>query len=180
YRLAGITADPATHDRTPPELLDLLAALEEAGADRLAALLEPWSVGAYSGLCSGQTTLRPAGELVVWALGELPGDQERLAAVAVLLVVHALWTDVVRGGRRAPGARRWRRSTPRRCAPAPGRRCVPGSTRWPAGAPQRAGIGWWASRAPGSLGRPRRAWSSSGRTPKTGLGANGQPCSSPA
>src|SRR5207302_2895662 len=30
YRLTGITADPATHDRTPPELLDLLAALEGA------------------------------------------------------------------------------------------------------------------------------------------------------
>jgi hypothetical protein len=101
YRLAGITADPATHDRTPPELLDLLAALEEARADRLAALLEPWSVGAYAGLCSGQTTLRPAGELVVWALGELPGDQERLAAVAVLLAVHAIWTEVARrDGRR--------------------------------------------------------------------------------
>src|SRR5439155_18120752 len=108
YRLAGITADPATHDRTPPELLDLLAALEEAGADRLAGLLEPWAVGAYSGLCSGQTTLRPAGDLVVWALGELPGDQERLAAVAVLLAVHAVWTDRVRGGGRRRGVvREW-------------------------------------------------------------------------
>ena len=35
YRLAGITVDPATHDRTPPELLDLLAALDEAGADQV-------------------------------------------------------------------------------------------------------------------------------------------------
>ena len=101
YRLAGMTADPATHDRTPPELLDLLAALEEAGADRLAVLLEPWAVGAYSGLCSGQTTLRPAGELVVWALGDLPGDQEHLAAVAVLLAMHTIWTEVThRDGRR--------------------------------------------------------------------------------
>jgi len=94
-------ADPATHQRTPPELLDLLAALEEAGADRLAAVLEPWAIGAYAGLCSGQTTLQPVGDLVVWALGELPGDQERLVAVAVLLAVHAIWTEVARrDGRR--------------------------------------------------------------------------------
>ena len=100
YRLAGITADPATHGSLCPELLDLHAALEEAGATALADRLEAWTVGAQAGLLSGQTSVHPDGELVVWALGDLPAENERLQAAAVLLVVHAIWTEIARQDRR--------------------------------------------------------------------------------
>ena len=100
YRLAGITSDPATHGRLCPELLDLHAALEEAGATALAGRLEAWTVGAHGGLLSGQTSIHADGELVVWALGDLPAENERLQAAAVLLVVHALWTEIARQDRR--------------------------------------------------------------------------------
>lgn len=96
YELAGITADPATHGRTPPQMADLHAALEEAGAPRLADRLDAWVFGAHAGLLSGQTTIRPKGDLVVWALGDLPGENERLLAAAVLLAVHATWTEIAR------------------------------------------------------------------------------------
>jgi hypothetical protein len=100
YAMAGISADPATHDRPPPQLLDLEAALSDAGQSQLAARLEAWTVGSHAGLASGLSTNRPEGDLIVWALGDLPPENERLQAAAVLLVVHAVWSEIARQDRR--------------------------------------------------------------------------------
>ncbi|HLI57068.1 MAG TPA: hypothetical protein VKY26_08575 [Actinomycetota bacterium] len=100
YTVAGISADPATHDRQPPQLLDLEAALSDAGHTQLADRLEAWTVGSHAGLASGSSTSRPEGDLVVWALGDLPPENDRLQAAAVLLVVHAVWSEIARQDRR--------------------------------------------------------------------------------
>ena len=100
YALAGITADPRTHGRTPPTLADLHAALVEDGAQQLAERLETWTLGAYAGLLCGATSVRPEGDLVVWALGDLPAENERLVAALALQVVHAVWTEIARQDRR--------------------------------------------------------------------------------
>jgi hypothetical protein len=96
YALAGITANPETHGRTPPTLADLHAALVDDGAQQLAERLETWTLGGYAGLLSGATSVRPEGDLVVWALGDLPAENERLVAAVALLVVHAVWTEIAR------------------------------------------------------------------------------------
>ena len=100
YRLAGIGPDPASHGRTPPQLLDLEGALQEAGAAGVAARLEPWIFGSHAWLFSGLTDTRPSGDLVVWALGDLPSENERLQAAAVLAIVHATWSEIARQDRR--------------------------------------------------------------------------------
>jgi hypothetical protein len=100
YTLAGITSDPATHAKPAPQMLDLADELEKAGASALADRLEAWTVGAHSGLLSGPSSVHPTGELVVWALGDLPAENERLLAAAVLLVVHAVWSEIARQDRR--------------------------------------------------------------------------------
>lgn len=100
YSLAGITSDPATHARPAPQMLDLQDELEKAGAGSLAGRLEAWTVGAHAGLLSGATSVHPTGELVVWALGDLPAENERLLATAVLLVVHEVWSEIARADRR--------------------------------------------------------------------------------
>ena len=96
YRLAGISEDPATHGRTPPTLADLHAALADDGALQLAERLETWTLGGYASLLSGATSVPPEGDLVVWALGDLPAENERLVAAVALLVVHAVWTEIAR------------------------------------------------------------------------------------
>jgi len=100
YRAAGISADPATHDRTPPVLADLLGCLESAGAGDLATRLGPWVSGAYRGLFSGQTTVAAEGRLVVYALGDLPEEEEALMAAGILLAAQGIWRAVARGPRR--------------------------------------------------------------------------------
>jgi type IV secretory pathway VirB4 component len=100
YQLAGISADPASHGRTPPQLLDLEAALQQAGERALADRLEAWTVGSHAGLLSGQASNRPEADLVVWALGDLPPENDRLQAAAVLAVVHAVWSEIARQDRR--------------------------------------------------------------------------------
>ncbi|WP_213006104.1 VirB4 family type IV secretion system protein [Paractinoplanes toevensis] len=94
YRAAGITADPATHDRSAPLLRDLATALEadaDPAAKHLAARLAPWVHGSFSELFDGPTTTRPDGHLVVWSLRQLPDE---LRTIGTLLALDSIWRSV--------------------------------------------------------------------------------------
>ncbi|MBD0741677.1 conjugal transfer protein TraC [Streptomyces sp. CBMA152] len=102
YARAGITADPRTWQRTPPQLADLAAVLAEedttAAAD-LANRLAPYTTGSHALLFNGPSTAATTGHLVVFALRRLP---EEIKAPAMLLALDAIWrqtTNPARTGR---------------------------------------------------------------------------------
>ena len=71
--------------------IDALAATGTAVATDLAAQLEPYTTGSYSGLFDGPTTTAPTGHLVVFSLRDLPDE---LKTVGTLLVLDAIWRQV--------------------------------------------------------------------------------------
>jgi hypothetical protein len=106
YRLAGITAEVATHQLPPPTLGDLQAVLDvdaEAGdetAGNLAERLRPFTQGSLAGgLLHGETTVSLEGRLIVFGLAELA---EASWAVVMHLLASWVWTQV----RRRPGRQR--------------------------------------------------------------------------
>ncbi|MEA5358247.1 DUF87 domain-containing protein [Amycolatopsis sp., V23-08] len=99
YQRAGITSDPRTWTRPAPLLADLAEVLAEAGGADLAARLQPFTTGAFSGLFSGPTTTRPEGHLVVFSLRDLPGE---LKAIGTLLALDAVWRQVSNPAIRRP------------------------------------------------------------------------------
>ena len=64
---------------------------EREAAARLAALLHPFTDGAFRELFAGPTSTRPDSHLVVWALRDLP---EQLRPVGTLLTLDAIWGQV--------------------------------------------------------------------------------------
>jgi type IV secretory pathway VirB4 component len=64
---------------------------EREAAARLAALLHPFTDGAFRELFAGPTTTRPDSHLVLWALRDLP---EQLRPVATLLTLDTIWGQV--------------------------------------------------------------------------------------
>ncbi|NBH04543.1 DUF87 domain-containing protein [Amycolatopsis sp. SID8362] len=99
YQRAGITSDPRTWTRPAPLLADLAEVLAGAGGAELAARLQPFTTGAFSGLFSGPTTTRPEGHLVVFSLRDLPGE---LKAIGTLLALDAVWRQVSNPAIRKP------------------------------------------------------------------------------
>lgn len=100
YAANGITADPRTHRRPPPTLVDLAAVLADSGdasAATLAARLAPFTTGTHRGLFDGETTTPPEGHLVVFSLRDLPDE---LKAAGTLLVLDNVWRRVADPARR--------------------------------------------------------------------------------
>ena len=94
YAEAGISPDPATLDRTPPTLADLVAQLAAtADGAPLARRLERWASGSLAHLFAGGTALPLDRRLVVIGLAELADPEVR--AVAQLAALGLLW-DAVR------------------------------------------------------------------------------------
>jgi len=94
YQAKGITADPRTHRRSAPLLLDVVSELssdEHPAARELAGQLQPHVSGAHRGLWDGPTTTRPEGHLVVFSLRDLP-DETKTAGT--LLALDAIWRAV--------------------------------------------------------------------------------------
>lgn len=94
YQAKGITADPRTHRRAAPLLLDVVAELssdDHPAAHELAGQLQPHVSGAHRGLWDGPTTTRPEGHLVVFSLRDLP-DETKTAGT--LLALDAIWRTV--------------------------------------------------------------------------------------
>ncbi len=92
YRRAGITEDPATHDRPAPVLRDLLTVLRESGephglADRLARYVD----GSLGRVFSERTTARLDRPFVVFNVREL---EEELRPLAMYLIADHVWREV--------------------------------------------------------------------------------------
>jgi len=92
YADAGITPDPATHNRPAPLLHDLAATLEaDSEGKRLAERLQPYASGSHARLFSQPTSARPDGQLVCFSLRGLPA---RLQTAALLLTLDAVWRSL--------------------------------------------------------------------------------------
>jgi type IV secretory pathway VirB4 component len=98
YESVGITADPRSHARPAPTLVDVGAALEagpDPAAAALAKRLAPFTKGSHRGLFDGPSTVRSEGHLVVLSLRDLP---EELKAAGTLLALDAAWRAVSAAG----------------------------------------------------------------------------------
>ena len=94
YEAAGIGPDPATHDRRPPTLADLAAAIDaQPGGRPLAARLERWATGSLAALFTADGAPPLDRQLLVIGLAAI-GDPE-VRAVAQLAALGVLW-DAVR------------------------------------------------------------------------------------
>jgi type IV secretory pathway VirB4 component len=93
YQTAGITIDPATHDRPAPLLADLVRALqaESDTGQRLAERLSPYATGSHSSLFDRPTSVKPDSHLVCFSLRGLP---ERMRAPALMLALDAIWRSL--------------------------------------------------------------------------------------
>jgi hypothetical protein len=115
YAERGITRDPATWNRTPPILADLVAVLRgtgdgtgdgaDHGSDRaraahlLADKLAPFTDGSHRGLFDGPSTAALTGHLTVVSLRHLPDE---LRTTGLLLVLDALWSQIRDSAHRRP------------------------------------------------------------------------------
>jgi type IV secretory pathway VirB4 component len=92
YASAGITPDPATHNRAAPLLRDLTLTLEaDDDGKRIADRLQPYATGSHARLFSQPTSARPDGQLVCFSLRGLPA---RLQTAALLLTLDAVWRSL--------------------------------------------------------------------------------------
>jgi type IV secretory pathway VirB4 component len=98
YERAGISADPRSHARPAPRLIDVAGILGSmSGGSGLADGLRPYTTGAHTGLFDRPTPVRPEGHLVVFSLRNLPAEQKMAGA---LMAMETIWRRVVRGERR--------------------------------------------------------------------------------
>jgi hypothetical protein len=98
YEMAGIGADPATHDRRPPTLADLVAQLVEArGGQPLAHRLERWATGSLAQIFTAEAALPLDRRLLIVGLSDI-GDPE-VRDIAQLVVLSVLW-DAIRRDRK--------------------------------------------------------------------------------
>lgn len=94
YEAAGISPNPATHDRRPPMLAGLADHLAEArGGQALAQRLERWATGSLASIFAADDPLPSDARLLVIGL-EAIGDPD-VRAVAQLAALSVLW-DAIR------------------------------------------------------------------------------------
>ena len=92
YRRAGITADPATHDRPAPVLRDLVRVLEGSGDEHgLAGRLERYVSGSLGRVFSERTTASLDRPFVVF---NVEGLEEELRPLATYLIADHIWARV--------------------------------------------------------------------------------------
>ena len=94
YRRAGITTDPATHDRPAPVLRDLVEVLQGAGEPHgLAERLERYVSGSLGRVFSERTTAELDRPFVVF---NVEGLEEELRPLATYLIADHIWGRVKR------------------------------------------------------------------------------------
>jgi len=94
YKAKGITPDPATQTREAPLIEDLYKALigmEEEKAKGLAARLEKYIKGSFSGIFNQKTTVNLTNPFVVFGIKNL---EETLRPVAMHIILDYIWTTV--------------------------------------------------------------------------------------
>jgi type IV secretory pathway VirB4 component len=95
YEAAGITPDPATHDRRPPTLAGLVGQLAELrGGQALAQRLERWATGSLAQIFTADEALPMDARLLIVGLDAI-GDPD-VRAVAQLAALSVLWDSIRR------------------------------------------------------------------------------------
>jgi len=94
YKMKGITPDPATQNKEPPLIEDLyksLIGMEEEKAKGLAARLEKYIKGSFSGIFNQKTTVNLTNKFVVFGIRNL---EDSLRPVAMQIILDYIWTIV--------------------------------------------------------------------------------------
>ncbi|MDD4784998.1 MAG: ATP-binding protein [Candidatus Shapirobacteria bacterium] len=94
YKMKGITPDPETQNKEPPLIEDLyksLIGMEEEKAKSLAARLEKYIKGSFSGIFNQKTTVNLNNKFVVFGIKNL---EEVLRPVAMQIILDYIWTVV--------------------------------------------------------------------------------------
>ncbi len=96
YKMKGITPDPTTQKKEPPLIEDVyksLIGMEEERSKVLAARLEKYIKGSFSGIFNQKTTVNLTNPFVVFGIKNL---EETLRPVAMHIILDYIWT-VVKG-----------------------------------------------------------------------------------
>ena len=94
YKMKGITPDPESQNKEPPLIEDLyksLIGMEEEKAKSLAARLEKYIKGSFSGIFNQKTTVTLNNKFVVFGIKNL---EEVLRPVAMQIILDYIWTVV--------------------------------------------------------------------------------------
>ncbi|MDD2483004.1 MAG: ATP-binding protein [Candidatus Shapirobacteria bacterium] len=94
YKMKGITPDPTTQDKEPPLIEDLyksLIGMEDEKAKSLAARLEKYIKGSFSGIFNQKTTVQLNNKFVVFGIKNL---EDVLRPVAMQIILDYIWTVV--------------------------------------------------------------------------------------
>ena len=94
YKMKGITPDPSTQNKEPPLIEDLyksLIGMEEEKAKGLAARLEKYIKGSFSGIFNQKTTVNLTNKFVVFGIRNL---EDSLRPVAMQIILDYIWTIV--------------------------------------------------------------------------------------
>ena len=96
YKMKGITPDSETQNREPPLIEDVyksLIGMEEEKSKMLAARLEKYIKGSFSGIFNQKTTVNLTNPFVVFGIKNL---EETLRPVAMHIILDYIWTVVKR------------------------------------------------------------------------------------
>lgn len=94
YKMKGITPDPTTQNREPPLIEDLyksLIGMEDEKAKSLAARLEKYIKGSFSGIFNQKTTVNLTNGFVVFGIKNL---EDSMRPVAMQIILDYVWTVV--------------------------------------------------------------------------------------
>lgn len=93
YARAGITADPLTHQSTPPTILNLYDTLLHMGGTgpQLAQRLRKYTTGTFAGIFSQQSNVDINNQMVVFNIRDL---EDELRPVAMYIVLSHIWNIV--------------------------------------------------------------------------------------
>ncbi len=94
YKMKGITPDPATQDKEPPLIEDLyksLIGMEDEKAKSLAARMEKYIKGSFSGIFNQKTTVNLTNKFVVFGIRNL---EDALRPMAMQIILDYIWTVV--------------------------------------------------------------------------------------
>jgi hypothetical protein len=92
--MKGITPDPTTQNKEPPLIEDLyksLIGMEDEKAKSLAARLEKYIKGSFSGIFNQRTTVNLTNKFVVFGIKNL---EDVLRPVAMQIILDYIWTVV--------------------------------------------------------------------------------------
>ncbi|MBI4059085.1 ATP-binding protein [Candidatus Microgenomates bacterium] len=96
YRAKGITQDPQTHNREAPLMEDLyktFIGMEEPEAANLAARLEKFVKGSFTGIFDQHTTVDITNPFTVFSVRDL---EDALRPIAMFIILDFIWTRVRR------------------------------------------------------------------------------------